>query len=206
MHQFFVLHGCEQFRGVRKIRLQPVGLVHVNPGVVLFEGDRQSQNLLLAQFGKCFAIPSGRPVVFNRNVPGKTLLLPRLVEMISLQQPCMSALFRTPYGSGSRREQRELRGSLRGSGTKSELALIEFIHESHNVLSTRCSDKMDYPIASLGRTESSYATPAQSDQSCSRGGRLLRHHRLPQQRTPASHCIEGCIVADDIMTIQRVLP
>jgi hypothetical protein len=39
----------------------------------------------------------------------------------------MSALFRTPNGSGSRREQRELRGSLRGGGTESELALIEFI-------------------------------------------------------------------------------
>ena len=54
MHQFFVLHDFEHFRGVRIIRLQPVGIVPVNASVVLFERDSQSQNLPFAQFGKCF--------------------------------------------------------------------------------------------------------------------------------------------------------
>jgi hypothetical protein len=36
MHQFFVVHDFEHFRGVRIIRLQPVGIVPVNARVVLF--------------------------------------------------------------------------------------------------------------------------------------------------------------------------
>ena len=43
--------------------------------------------------------------------------------------PFVSALFRTPYGSDPRREQGALRGSLRGGGTDLKLALIELIDD-----------------------------------------------------------------------------
>jgi hypothetical protein len=43
--------------------------------------------------------------------------------------PCVSALFRTPNGSGLRHEHGALRGSLRGGGAELELALIEFMDD-----------------------------------------------------------------------------
>jgi hypothetical protein len=43
--------------------------------------------------------------------------------------PFVSALFPTPYGSGSRHEHWELRGRLRGGRTELELASIELIDD-----------------------------------------------------------------------------
>ena len=43
--------------------------------------------------------------------------------------PFVSALFRTAYGSESRHEHGALRGSLRGGGTKLKLPLIELIDD-----------------------------------------------------------------------------
>ena len=52
--QFFVLHSFEEFRRVGIFRPEPVCIISKNASVVLFERDRQSQNLPFAQLGQCF--------------------------------------------------------------------------------------------------------------------------------------------------------
>ena len=55
---------------------------------------------------------------------------PRALGMLPrFNNPFVSALFRTSYGSRSRHEHGALRGSLRGGGTDLELALIELIDD-----------------------------------------------------------------------------